>query len=99
MYDNGWRVATPLSRDNWDGRAYIMLTQAYSDPLDLNGDGTVSVSDLACLYNWLTVETNDGQLNAATLQDKADLNHDGAADVYDLQLLYEKLSQQRKTTA
>ena len=93
VYDNGWRVATPLSRDNWDGRAYIMLTQSYSDPLDLNGDGTVSVSDLACLYNWLTVGENDGQLDAAVLQDKADLNHDGAADVYDLQLLYEKLSQ------
>ena len=92
VYDNGWRVATPLSRDNWDGRAYIMLTQAYSDPLDLNGDGTVTVSDLACLYNWLAAGTNDGQLNAAVLQDKADLNHDGAADVYDLQLLYEKLS-------
>ncbi len=92
VYDNGWGVATPLSRDNWDGRAYIMLTQAYSDPLDLNGDGTVTVSDLACLYNWLAAGTNDGQLNAAVLQDKADLNHDGAADVYDLQLLYEKLS-------
>ena len=92
VYDNGWRVATPLSRDNWDGRAYIMLTQAYSDPLDLNGDGTVTVSDLACLNNWLTVGENDGQLDAAMLQDKADLNHDGAADVYDLQLLYEKLS-------
>lgn len=93
VYDNGWRVATPLSRDNWDGRAYIMLTQAYSDPLDLNGDDTVSVSDLACLYNWLATGKNDGQLDAATLADKADLNHDGAADVYDLQLLYEKLSQ------
>ena len=93
VYDNGWRVATPLSRDNWDGRAYIMLTQSYSDPLDLNGDDTVSVSDLACLYNWLAAGTNDGQLDAAVLQDKADLNHDGAADVYDLQLLYEKLSQ------
>lgn len=93
VYDNGWRVATPLSRDNWDGRAYIMLTQAYSDPLDLNGDGTVTVSDLACLYNWLAAGTNDGQLNAAVLQDKADLNHDGTVDVYDLQLLYEKLSQ------
>lgn len=92
VYDNGWRVATPLSRDNWDGRAYIMLTQAYSDPLDLNGDGTVTVSDLACLYNWLAAGKNDGQLDAAMLQDKADLNHDGAADVYDLQLLYEKLS-------
>ena len=93
VYDNGWRVATPLSRDNWDGRAYIMLTQSYSDPLDLNGDGTVTVSDLACLYNWLAAGKNDGQLDAAVLQDKADLNHDGAADVYDLQLLYEKLSQ------
>ena len=98
VYDNGWRAANP-EWDSWDGRAHIMLTQSYSDPFDLNGDGTVSVSDMACLYNWLTVETNDGQLNAATLQDKADLNHDGAADVYDLQLLYEKLSQQRKTTA
>ena len=93
VYDNGWRVATPLSRDNWDGRAYIMLTQAYSDPLDLNGDGTVTVSDLACLYNWLSAKVNDGQLDAATLADKADLNHDGTVDVYDLQLLYEKLSQ------
>lgn len=92
VYDNGWRVANP-ERDSWDGRAFIMLTQAYSDPLDLNGDGTVTVSDLACLYNWLSAKVNDGQLEAAVLQDKADLNHDGAADVYDLQLLYEKLSQ------
>lgn len=92
VYDNGWRVANP-ERDSWDGRAFIMLTQSYSDPLDLNGDDTVSVSDLACLYNWLSAKVNDGQLNAAVLQDKADLNHDGAADVYDLQLLYEKLSQ------
>lgn len=92
VYDNGWRAANP-AWDSWDGRAFIMMTQRYSDPLDLNGDGTVSVSDLACLYNWLTVEENDGQLDAATLQDKADLNHDGATDVYDLQLLYEKLSQ------
>lgn len=92
VYDNGWRVANP-EWDSWDGRAFIMLTQAYSDPLDLNGDGTVTVSDLACLYNWLTAGKNDGQLDAAVLQDKADLNHDGAADVYDLQLLYEKLSQ------
>lgn len=92
VYDNGWRVANP-ERDSWDGRAFIMLTQAYSDPLDLNGDDTVSVSDLACLYNWLSAKVNDGQLDAAVLQDKADLNHDGAADVYDLQLLYEKLSQ------
>ena len=98
VYDNGWRVANP-EWDSWDGRAFIMLTQAYSDPLDLNGDGTVSVSDLACLYNWLTARKNDGQLNAAVLQDKADLNHDGAADVYDLQLLYEKLSQPQETSA
>ena len=52
----------------------------------------MTVNDLACLYNWLAAGKNDGQLDAAVLQDKADLNHDGAADVYDLQLLYEKLS-------
>ena len=98
VYDNGWRVANP-ERDSWDGRAFIMLTQSYSDPLDLNGDGGISVSDLACLYNWLAAGTNDGQLDAAVLQDKADMNHDGAADVYDLQLLYEKLSQPQQTDA
>ena len=64
-----------------------------SKRFDLNGDGEETVSDLACLYNWLSAKVNDGQLDAATLADKADLNHDGAADVYDLQLLYEKLSQ------
>ena len=64
-----------------------------SKRFDLNGDGEETVSDLACLYNWLSAKVNDGQLEAAVLQDKADLNHDGAADVYDLQLLYEKLSQ------
>lgn len=64
-----------------------------SKRFDLNGDGEETVSDLACLYNWLSAKVNDGQLEAATLADKADLNHDGTVDVYDLQLLYEKLSQ------
>ena len=92
VYDNGWRVATPLSRDNWDGRAYIMLTQAYSDPLDLNGDNDNSIGDMACLYTWLTTGENPGKLADKEFEDKADLNHDGTVDIYDLQMLYEHIN-------
>ena len=91
VYDNGWRVANP-DWDSWDGRAFIMLTQSYSDPLDLNGDNDKSIGDMACLYTWLTTGENPGKLADKEFEDKADLNHDGTVDIYDLQMLYEHIN-------
>ena len=55
---------------------------------DVNGDGTVNITDMALVYQYLTGQTafTDGHKNAA------DVNRDGIVDVYDLQRLYEAVT-------
>ena len=60
---------------------------------DTNGDGSVSVLDVACLYTLLTRSVNEGNVtNETCFRSAVDVNSDGAVDVYDLQLLYEVVS-------
>ena len=55
---------------------------------DVNGDGTVNITDMALVYQYLTGQTEftDGHKKAA------DVNRDGIVDVYDLQRLYEAVT-------
>lgn len=55
---------------------------------DVNGDGTVNITDMALVYQYLTEQTEftDDHKKAA------DVNQDGAVDVYDLQRLYEAVT-------
>lgn len=55
---------------------------------DVNGDGTVNITDMALVYQYLTGQTafTDGHKKAA------DVNRDGIVDVYDLQRLYEAVT-------
>ncbi len=59
---------------------------------DVNGTGEVDISDVACLYEYLTTNENSGTLSDDYLEEVADLNSDDAVDVYDLQFLYEVVS-------
>ena len=59
---------------------------------DVNGTGEVDISDVACLYECLTTETNSGTLPEDYFEKVADLNGDDTVDVYDLQFLYEVVS-------
>ena len=58
-------------------------------PADCNGDGTVDVLDMACLYTYLATGANEGKLNARTFQAAADVNGDGSINILDYQALYE----------
>lgn len=55
---------------------------------DVNGDGTVNITDMALVYQYLTGQTEftNGHKEAA------DVNRDGIVDVYDLQRLYEAVT-------
>lgn len=55
---------------------------------DVNGDGTVNITDMALVYQYLTEQTEftDDHKKAA------DVNRDGIVDVYDLQRLYEAVT-------
>lgn len=78
-----------------DVEALIQVTilERIYDTGDINGDGAVSVLDIACLYDLLTRGVYTGKIDdeaeALTL---ADINGDGNVDVYDLQRLYEAVS-------
>lgn len=53
----------------------------------------VEITDLACLYQYLTEGKNEGSIQDETyFKAVADVNSDGAIDVYDLQGLYEAVS-------
>ena len=76
-----------------DGQTYSIVVSG-----DTNGDGSVSVLDVACLYTFLTQSRNEGSVtNEACFRSAVDFNSDGAVDVYDLQLLYETVSGIAKT--
>lgn len=76
-----------------DGQTYSIVVSG-----DTNGDGSVSVLDVECLYTFLTQSRNVGSVtNEACFRSAVDVNSDGAVDVYDLQLLYETVSGSAKT--
>lgn len=53
----------------------------------------VEITDLACLYQYLTEGKNEGSIQDETyFKAVADVNEDGSIDVYDLQRLYEAVS-------
>lgn len=69
------------------GQYYGLISLATSTPQklgDLNWDGSVNVSDVQALYEYLT----QGIVPTAG-ENACDLNKDGSIDVYDLQYLYE----------
>lgn len=71
----------------------VTILERIYDTGDINGDGTVSVLDVACLYDLLISGWYDGKIDdisqAITL---ANINGDENVDVYDLQRLYEAVS-------
>lgn len=69
------------------GQYYGLISLATDTPKklgDLNWDGSVNVSDVQALYEYLT----QGIVPQAG-ENACDLNKDGSIDVYDLQYLYE----------
>ena len=69
----------------------IVQARVY-DTGDVNGDGVVSVLDVASLYTMLTSGWYNGRIeNEAKVMALADVNGDDSVDVYDLQLLYENV--------
>ena len=71
-----------------DGETYSIVVSG-----DTNGDGSVSVLDMACLYTFLTQSINEGNVKDGTCFLKAlDVNRDAHVNVYDLQRLYEEVS-------
>ena len=53
----------------------------------------VEITDLACLYQYLTEGKNEGSIQDEThFKAVADVNEDGSINVYDLQRLYEAVS-------
>lgn len=59
---------------------------------NVNGDGTIDITDVQALYSYLTSGTVEG--TAADIESAADVNGDSSVDVYDLQYLYECVSGQ-----
>lgn len=71
-----------------DGKTYSIVVSG-----DTNGDGSISVLDMACLYTFLSQSVNEGSVKDETCFRKAmDVNGDVRVDVYDLQRLYEAVS-------
>lgn len=65
----------------------IVMTDSNYTPVsmgDVNGNGTIDVLDIACLYTYLTTGAAKDYHPEA-----ADVNGDDTVDVYDLQMLYE----------
>lgn len=61
--------------------------------LDVNGDGKGNdITDVNCLYEYLTTGAADSSFDGSFFNHAADVNGDGTVDVYDLQLLYETVS-------
>ena len=58
-------------------------------PADCNGDGTVDVLDMACLYTWLSTGEKEGKLSDAAFTAVCDTNGDGEVNILDYQKLYE----------
>lgn len=79
-----------------DIEAYVQVTvqaKTYAAG-DINGDGIVSILDVACLYEILTTNWYSGQIESEDIVfPLEDFNNDGTVDVYDLQLLYETVSE------
>lgn len=62
---------------------------------DLNGNASMDITDLQCLYDYLTTDNvGDGLLvnDPDYFKAVADVNDDSLVDVYDLQLLYETVN-------
>ena len=59
--------------------------------LDLNGDGTMDVRDMACLYTYLSTGENEGALSGGAFEKLADVNGDGNVNILDYQALYESV--------
>ena len=72
---------------------YPMAPFDYANPPiggDVNGSGSVDVTDVAMLYAYLlTGNTSGSALSDEVFPYVADVNGDGSINVYDLQLLYE----------
>ena len=61
-------------------------------PRDVNGDGTVDVTDMACLFKYLATGENEGKIqNVSAFRKIADVNGDGEVNILDYQALYEQV--------
>lgn len=73
----------------WAAEPSLTETQPKAVIGNVNGIGEIDISDLDCLYAYLTGGTNTGALTEEQFEQAADLNSDKTVNVYDLQLLYE----------
>ena len=99
--EKDWRffLRAQLERHELDekGKAvaaqYGLLTDFSVKVGDLNGSGSVDVTDVAMLYAYLVTGDTGGEstLNGGAFQYATDSNGDGSINVYDLQLLYESV--------
>lgn len=61
-------------------------------PRDVNGDGTVDIVDMACLFRYLAAGENEGKIqNVSAFRKIADVNGDGNVNILDYQALYESV--------
>lgn len=94
-----------VSKPGYVTHTYKVDTTTLPDVLDVElvqtgdvngacvGGIDVEITDLACLYQYLTEGKNEGSIQDETyFKAVADVNDDGSIDVYDLQRLYEAVS-------
>lgn len=83
-----------------DGNSYtlelvgytVTLTIANSDPkLDVNGDGWADITDMACLYTYLSTGDISGQHTESEFLALADMNGDNQVNILDYQALYQRI--------
>ena len=88
-------VLSLLSVQTWATEPSLTEAQQNVTIGNVNGVGEIDISDLDCLYAYLTRGVNIGSLSDDQFQEAADLNKDHVVDIYDLQLLYEVVSGSR----
>lgn len=76
-----------------EGAAIHFVSAPVVSAGDLNGDGAVDVTDMACLYTWLSTGKNEGSLDTKAFQKIADVNGDSIINILDYQALYELIKQ------
>ena len=71
------------------GRTVTLTIAGKQDPtIDMNGDGQASVSDMQCLFEYLS--TGKAPANASFMK-LADVNGDNEINILDYQAMYQRL--------
>ena len=80
----GSSAATQLRQQGYNVDTITLVAQ-----YDLNGDGTVNVTDLQSLYTFLSTGTKESSRSDDEFADVIDVNGDDSVNILDYQALYE----------